>query len=163
VTDLTLELKESTSAAVFDGDEVVYVLRIPVMRIMSINLGVDSRLPAGCTSMGRVLLAALPHDDVVQQLRSVRLTALTPKTVTDSDRLLKMLAQVLLQGWSLVNEEIELGLISLAVLIADRFGRMVAALNVSSGPQLQSAPELQVRYLPALQSVAAEISRVMAA
>ena len=160
--DLTLELKESTSAAVLDGDEVVYVLRVPVKRIMSINLGVGSRLPAWCTSMGRVLLAALPHDEVVPRLRSVRLAALTPKTVTDPDRLLKTLAQVRRQGWALVNEELELGLMSLAVPIPNRSGRVVAALNVSSKPQLQSASELQRRCLPALQSVAAEISRLMA-
>lgn len=160
--DLTLELKESTSAAVLDGDDVVYVLRVPVKRIISINLGVGSRLPAWCTSMGRVLLAALPHDEVERRLKSVALRPLTPKTVTDPERLLRTLAQVSRQGWSLVNEELELGLMSLAVPITDRSGRVVAALNVSSRPQQQSASELQRRCLPPLQSVAMKISRVMA-
>jgi IclR family pca regulon transcriptional regulator len=159
--ELKHTLNESTSAAVLDGDEIVYVLRVPVQKIMSINLGVGSRLPAASTSMGRVLLAQLPEDERERRLAAMPLPALTPKTTTDRDKLLRLLAQVRRQGWALVNEELELGLMSLAVPIHDRAGRVVAAMNVSSRPQRQSATELQKRCLPALQAVAERISAML--
>lgn len=159
--ELTHELTESTSAAVLDGDSVVYLIRVPVKRIMSINLGVGSRLPAWCTSMGRVLLAALPQQELERRVGTMALEPLTPKTLTDPARLLRTVDQVRRQGWALVDEELELGLISLAVPIRDRAHRVVAALNVSSRPQRQSAEEFQRRCLPALQATAAEISRLM--
>jgi IclR family pca regulon transcriptional regulator len=152
--ELTHSLHESTSAAVLDGDQIVYVLRVPMQKIMSLNLGVGSRLPAWCTSMGRVLLASLDEDERERRLRSSVLQPRTPKTVTDPDRLLRTLAQVRRQGWSLVNEELELGLMSLAVPLKDRSGRVMAALNVSSRPQRWSATEMQRQCLPALQSAA---------
>ena len=137
--ELTQTLHESTSAAVLDGDEIVYVLRVPVQKIMSINLGVGSRLPAASTSMGRVLLAHLPEDERERRVAATQLAALTPRTTTDPEKLLRLLAQVRRQGFALVNEELELGLMSLAVPIRDRAGRVVAAVNVSSRPQRQSA------------------------
>ena len=159
--ELTQELKESTSAAVLDGDQIVYVLRVPVQKIISINLGVGSRLPAWSTSMGRVLLANLAEDERERRVRAMPLEPLTPKTTTDPEKLLRTLAQVRRQGWSLVSEELELGLMSLAVPIRDRAGRTVAAINVSSRPQRQSAAEMQRRCLPALQSVAERISAML--
>lgn len=159
--ELTQELMESTSAAVLDGNEIVYVLRVPVHKIMSINLGVGSRLPAYCTSMGRVLMSNLAEDERERRVLAMKLESLAPKTVTDPEKLLRMLAQVRRQGWALVSEELELGLMSLAVPIQDRAGRAVAAINVSSRPQRQSAAEMQRRCLPALQSVAERISAML--
>lgn len=159
--ELTQTLHESTSAAVLDGDEIVYVLRVPVQKIMSINLGVGSRLPAASTSMGRVLLAHLPEDERERRVAATQLAALTPRTTTDPEKLLRLLAQVRRQGFALVNEELELGLMSLAVPIRDRAGRVVAAVNVSSRPQRQSAAEMQRRCLPALQSVAERVSAML--
>ena len=159
--ELTQQLKESTSAAVLDGEQIVYVLRVPVHKIMSINLGVGSRLPAHCTSMGRVLLANLAEDERERRVLAMDLAPLTPKTVTDPEKLLRTLAQVRRQGWSLVSEELELGLMSMAVPIRDRAGRTVAAINVSSRPQQQSAAEMQRRCLPLLQSVAERISAML--
>jgi IclR family pca regulon transcriptional regulator len=146
---------------VLDGDDIVYVLRVPMQRIMSINLGVGSRLPAASTSMGRVLLAALPEDERERRVTAMRLQPATPRTTTDPDKLLRLLVQVRRQGWALVNEELELGLMSLAVPIKDRAGRVVAAVNVSSRPQRQTAAEMQKRCLPALQAVAERISAMM--
>jgi IclR family pca regulon transcriptional regulator len=161
--ELTQALGESTSAAVLDGDEIVYVLRVPMQKIMSINLGIGSRLPAASTSMGRVLLAHLPDHERERRVRAMTLQALTPKSTTDPDKLLRLLAQVRRQGWALVNEELELGLMSLAVPITDRGGRVMAAINVSSRPQRQTAAEMQKRCLPPLQQVAERISALMPA
>lgn len=160
--ELTLTLRESTSAAVLDGDEIVYMLRVPVQKIMSINLGIGSRLPAHCTSMGRVLLASLSEDERERRVRAMTLTAHTSRTITDPDKLLRTLAQVRRQGWALVNEELELGLMSMAVPLRDRSGRTVAAINVSSRPQRQSAAEMQRQFLPALQAVAERLGAMLA-
>lgn len=159
---LAQSLQESTSAAVLDGDQIVYVLRVPAQRIMAVNLGVGSRLPAHCTSMGRVLLADLAEDERERRVRGMALEPLTARTITEPERLLRTLAQVRRQGWAMVNEELELGLMSLAVPLRDRMGRAVAAINVSSRPQRQSASEMQRSVLPALQSVAGRISAMLA-
>lgn len=159
--ELTQEFKESTSAAVLSGDEIVYVLRVPTHKIMSINLGVGSHLPAYCTSMGRVLLAALPEEERERRVAAMTLVARTPRTITDPDELLVTLAKVRRQGWALINEELELGLMSLAVPIRDRAGRTVAAINVSSQPQRMTAATMQRDFLPRLQAVAERISAML--
>ena len=159
--ELTQQLQQSTSAAVLDGDEIVYVLRVPMQKIMSINLGVGSRLPAHATSMGRVLLAGLAEEQREARVAAMALQPLTPRTITDPEKLLRTLSQVRRQGFALVNEELELGLMSLAVPIKDRAGRAVAAINVSSPARRQSAAELQKLALPALQSVAERISAML--
>ena len=129
---------------------------------MSINLGVGSRLPAHCSSMGRVLLAGLPEDERERRVMAMHLTAKTPKTVTDPDRLLSVLGDVRRKGFALVSEELELGLMSLAVPVTDRQGRVVAALNVSTQPQRRTATELREQCLPMLQAVAKRIGETMA-
>lgn len=159
--ELTQQTRESSSASVLDGDQIVYMLRVPAQKIMSINLGVGSRLPAHCTSMGRVLLAGLPDDERVRRVQAMVLAQLTPKTITDTQKLLRTLEQVRRQGWALVNEELELGLMSLAVPLRDRAGRVVAAINLSSRPQQQSAAEMQRRFLPLLQDVAARLGSML--
>src|SRR5690606_15416319 len=128
---LVEELRQSSSVAVLDGDEIVYVLRVPAHRIMSINLGVGSRLPADCTSMGRVLLAGLPDDALRRRIEGMQLVAHTPSTLVDPDALIDEIRQVRVQGWSLVSEELEPGLVSVAAPIRGQNGRVVAALNVS--------------------------------
>ncbi|WP_028996787.1 IclR family transcriptional regulator domain-containing protein [Azohydromonas australica] len=159
--ELTQQLQQSTSAAVLDGEDIVYVLRVPMQKIMSINLGVGSRLPAHATSMGRVLLAGLAEEQREARVAAMALQPLTPRTTTDPEKLLRTLSQVRRQGFALVNEELELGLMSLAVPIKDRAGRAVAAINVSSPARRQSAAELQKLALPALQSVAERISSML--
>lgn len=155
--ELTQTLHESTSAAVLDGDDIVYVLRVPAQKIMSINLGVGSRLPAHSTSLGRVLLAGLPEDERERRVAAMDLSPRTPKSITDPEKLLQTLSQVRRKGWALINEELEVGLISLAVPILDRSGRVVAAINVSSQPQRRNATAMQEQCLPALQAVARRI------
>jgi IclR family pca regulon transcriptional regulator len=91
--DLVDRVHESVSASVLDGSEIVYVLRVPTHRIMTIGLSIGSRLPAYCTSMGRVLLGALPEEELDRTLSGTKLAALTRHTVTDPKQLRKACAR----------------------------------------------------------------------
>ncbi|WP_353171891.1 IclR family transcriptional regulator domain-containing protein [Paracandidimonas soli] len=152
------EVQESSSAAVLDDKEIVYVLRVPTKKIMSITLGIGSRLPAYCSSMGRVLLAGLDDALLEQQLASTELLARTPHTLTDRAALREEILRVRQQGWALINEELEEGLISLAAPIRSRSGHVVAAINVSMHKSRQSAEGMQQHILPKLLATARQIS-----
>ncbi len=156
------EVKESCSAAVLDGTDIVYVLRVHTHKIMSINLGVGSRLPACHTSLGRVLLAGLPDTEVRARLRDSRREALTRHTVTDENALFQRVLQAREQGWSLIDQELEEGLISIAVPLHGRDGRTVAALNISGQANRTSVKVLQDSFLPRLQQASQAISRLLA-
>jgi len=160
---LVREVQESCSAAVLDGHDIVYVLRVPANRILSINLGVGSRLPAYCTSMGRVLLAGLPEAPSAAQLRAMPMQPLTPRTVTDIERLQALLAQVRRQGWALVDEELEPGLISLAAPLYNRAGQVFAAINVSCQRSRRTPTQMKAELLPPLLAAAHAISTLMRA
>ncbi|MDZ4075107.1 MAG: IclR family transcriptional regulator C-terminal domain-containing protein [Hylemonella sp.] len=156
---LVEEVKESCSAAVLEGTDIVYVLRVPTHKIMRNTLGVGSRLPAYCTSLGRVLLADLSEDELVKRLKASRPKALTKHTVTDLEALLAKVQQVRRQGWCLVNQELEEGLISLAAPITNRAGRCIAALNISGQANRTNAKVAQETLLPALLQAARTISQ----
>ncbi|MBI2772766.1 MAG: IclR family transcriptional regulator [Burkholderiales bacterium] len=158
---LVSQVKESCSAAALDGADIVYVLRVPTRKIMSIGLGVGSRLPAYCTSMGRVLLASLPDEEVLRRLQAVPRKALTRHTLTDADVLLGKIHQARRQGWCLVNQELEEGLISVAAPLTNRAGRTIAALNISGQANRTSAKLMQETMLPSLLEAAASISRLL--
>lgn len=158
---LVAEVRESCSVAVLDGTDIVYVLRIPTHKIMSINLGVGSRLPAYCTSLGRVLLGALPDEELVERLKRSDITTRTKYTVTGMKDLLARMEQVRKQGWSMVNQELEEGLVSMSAPITDRAGRTVAALNISGQANRTSAKIMQETMLPQLLSAAKDISRML--
>jgi len=158
---LVQQVQESCSAAVLDATDIVYVMRVPTHKIMRISLGVGSRLPAFCTSMGRLLLADLEPDERRARLEASPLEGFTKHTVTDIDVLLAKVAQARRQGWCLVNQELEEGLISIAAPIVDRAGRTVAALNISGQANRTSAKVMQDSMLPALLAAAREISRLL--
>lgn len=158
---LVEQVKESCSAAVLDGTDIVYVLRVPTHKIMSISLGMGSRLPAYCTSMGRMLLSALPEAELMQCLAASERTARTKHTVTRVEDLVTRIAQVRKQGWSLVNQELEEGLVSMAAPITNRVGDMVAALNISGQANRTSAKAMQEAMLPQLLAAAQAISRML--
>ncbi|MDN8613268.1 IclR family transcriptional regulator [Variovorax ginsengisoli] len=158
---LVQQVQESCSAAVLDATDIVYVLRVPTHKIMRISLGVGSRLPAFCTSMGRLLLADLDEDERRARLEASPREAFTKHTVTDVGALLAKVAQARRQGWCLVNQELEEGLISIAAPIVDRAGRTVAALNISGQANRTSAKVMQDSMLPALLAAAREISRLL--
>lgn len=154
---LVARTHESCSAAVLDGDEVVYVARVPATRIMTISLGLGSRLPAVATSLGRVLLAALPDAELDAFLASARLEPLTPRTITDAAALRTELRRVRAQGWALVDQELELGLRSIAAPVHDRYG-VVAAVNVSAHATRVSLERLRKEFAPLLLDAASHIS-----
>lgn len=146
------ETGESSSAAMMDGDEIVYIARSATRRIMSIGLGVGSRLPAHCTSLGRAILAYQPDDEVEAYLDRVRLEALTPKTITSKTGLREALRTTRAQGYAIIDEELELGLRSIAVPLVQRNGQVTIALNISAQAARVPLAEMETRYLPALRA-----------
>jgi IclR family pca regulon transcriptional regulator len=128
---------------------------------MHISLGVGSRLPAYCTSLGRLLLADLEDDEVRARLEASNIEALTKHTVTDIDALMAKVAQARKQQWCLVNQELEEGLISVAAPIVNKQGQMVAALNISGQANRTSAKVMQETMLPALIDAAKQVSRLL--
>ena len=164
MTKLVNEVKENCSAATLDGPYAVYVVRIRSdERIVDVSRTVGSRIPAYCTSLGGVLLAAELTSVQEKLLNELPKVALTPLTVTDNQALMEILAEVKLQGWALVEEELEVGLCSLAVPVHDRRGQVVAALNISVQASRVSSEELRDRYLNSLRGAATVISRAFAA
>lgn len=160
---LVQKVRESCSAAVLDGTEIVYVLRVPTQKIMAINLSIGSRLPAYCTSMGRVLLAGLDPAEALDILRRSEPKALTPHTETRITRLKAIVEDTRKKGWSLVDQELEEGLISLAVPIVGSSGRTLAAMNVSGQVNRTPAAEMERRFLGPLRDAAQQIATLMAA
>jgi IclR family pca regulon transcriptional regulator len=156
--DLVAHTKESCSISTLDLPDIVYVARVPTRRIMSITLGVGTRLPAHATSMGRVLLAALPDAELDRFLAGRSLERFTEHTITDPGELRKALEVVREQGWALVDQELEMGLRSIAAPITRGAGSTIAALNVSAAAARVSIDELRSRCLPALLETAALIS-----
>jgi IclR family transcriptional regulator, pca regulon regulatory protein len=147
--ELTKQTNESCSAATLDLPDVVYVARVPTSRIMTIALGIGTRLPAHCTSMGRVLLAALSESELEDFLATARLEAYTDRTITEADRLRRTIQAVREQGWALVDQELEIGLRSIAApLRVD--GRTIAAINVSAAAPRVPLEQLRGRFLPEL-------------
>lgn len=152
---LSEETHESSSASLLDGHEIVYIARSAQRRIMSVGLSVGTRLPASCTSMGRVLLAARDPADARARILAGKPRALTPRTVTDPDRLAEILAAVRAQGYCIVDQELELGLISIAMPLINARGEVVAAFNLSGQVQRSSAEEMAERFLPGMRQLQA--------
>jgi IclR family transcriptional regulator, pca regulon regulatory protein len=150
---LSEETHESCSASLLDGHEIVYIARSAQRRIMSVGLSVGSRLPAFCTSMGRVLLAARDPEDARARILAGRPRALTPKTVTDVDALMAILAEVRGQGYAVVDQELELGLISVAMPLRNSRGESVAAFNLSVQVQRASKSEMESSFLPRMRAM----------
>jgi IclR family pca regulon transcriptional regulator len=159
--DLVESLRQSCSAAVLDGDEIVYVLRVPAHKIMSINLGVGSRLPAYCTSMGRVLLSGLSTDVLYSRLAAMERTAYTTNTLTEVDDLMSAIMLVKKQGWAMIEQELEMGLTSIAAPVIDRTGRVVAAVNISGQATPQARGALLESGLPQLLEAVEKINRLV--
>jgi IclR family pca regulon transcriptional regulator len=156
-------LRESCSVAVLDGDDIVYICRSAETRIMSINLLVGTRLPAYCTSMGQVLLAQLAPTALEAYLERVRLVARTERTVTSVAKLRKLLKAVRESGHALLDQELEVGLRSIAVPVRDARGNVVAAMNVSTHAARVSLDEMHRRFLPVLSEGARNLGAVLVA
>ncbi|WP_237154344.1 IclR family transcriptional regulator domain-containing protein [Oryzibacter oryziterrae] len=147
---LSERLNESCSASVRDGDQLVYIARSATRRIVSVGLAVGSRLPLHCTSMGRVLLSGMPRSDMIALLKAEPLRRLTPHTQIDLDAVVAAVDAARSDGYALVDQELEVGLISLAVPVINSSGEVVAALNAGSQASRMSARDMLDKCLAPL-------------
>jgi len=153
---------ESCSLSVLDEGEILYLIRSATSaRIMSVDLRPGSRLPAYCTSMGRVLLAHLAPAELRSYLQRTRLEPHTERTLTSREKLLQVLLAVRRGGYAVVDQELELGLRSIAVPVQDAAGRVVAAMNVSTQAARVNLREMERRFLGPLRSSAAELGLLL--
>ena len=152
--------RHTVNMAVLDGTDIVYIerCRAPGPREIDLNLHVGSRLPAYCTSMGKVLLAFLPPRERNELLDGLALTRRGPNTITAKRRLLKELERVRQTRLAVNNEELAYGLRSIAVPVWSQTGDVVAAINIAVHRSLVSMDELLEDLAPALVSTASEIS-----
>jgi IclR family pca regulon transcriptional regulator len=133
------------------------VARAPSRAILSVTLNVGTRLPAYCTSMGKVLLSGLDDGQLAAFLENADLKANTPKTITDPATLRETVGKVRRDGYAIADEELEPGLRSIAVPIRDGTGRIIAALNVSTQTARFSVAEMKRTILPRLAQAAGRI------
>jgi IclR family transcriptional regulator, pca regulon regulatory protein len=159
--ELFQETRQPAHIAVLDGSDIVYVARRADRSLTSINVFVGARLPAYCTSMGKLLLAYLPPSEVEQRLAGVTLTRHTPNTITSLARLKAELARIRRQGYSSTDQELELGARSVAAPICDASGEVIAAVNVSTLVARVSPEELHQVFLPRLLKAANRISAAL--
>ena len=154
---LSNKLNESFSVATLDGDEIVYIARTQVQRLMSVDLHIGSRLPAFCTSMGRVLIASQPADEVERYLARVELKSYTPRTVNSIEKLRMLLRNVRRNGYAVCDQEYEVGLRSMAVPVYAPSGKVIATVNLSGHAPRMPMMEMQTNFLPYLRAAANEL------
>lgn len=157
---LSDDLGESSSVSILDGAEIVYIARAAQRKVMSISLTPGSRLPAYCTSMGRVLLASL-SDAEVRSLLASPLRARTSHTITDIDTLISKIAQVRTDGFAVIDQEVELGLRSIAVPLFNAHGHIVGALNLGLATHNSDANSLAPKYLDKLLALQRELRQIL--
>jgi IclR family pca regulon transcriptional regulator len=160
--EVSRRIDESCSLAVLDGFDIVYVQRVAVRKVMTITLVIGARLPAYCTSMGRMLLAGLDHEALERWLRGLRPQALTRFTLTDRTELRSAIERVRTQDFAYVEQELQEGLCSVAVAVRDGRGGSVAALNAGMPFRVGARAHALKAVLPALRAGAASIERVLA-
>jgi IclR family pca regulon transcriptional regulator len=156
-------LNVSSSLAVLDNFECVYIVRIPAKRIITSSLKVGSRVPAYATALGKVLLAYLTSEELDRYFRTVSLERLTARTVCSEDKLRRELQRTRDQGWAFADEELVAGRRTIAAPIFDREDRVTAAINVAAGVALISTREMIDEHLPVLLEAARDISRALGA
>ena len=156
---LANELRESCSASVLENENIIYICRAASNRIMRVNLSLGHQLPAFATSMGRVLLSALPERELDFYLENAKREKLTSRTVIDSDELRRIIIQVRKQGWAVNEQELEEGVQSVAVPISTGGNKVIAAINVSAHASRVPIERLINEFLPQLQACAKDIER----
>lgn len=156
---LAEELGESCFAAILDGEDVVYVATAaPTGRLVSIGLAVGSRSPAHCVSTGRILLAALPERMRLKYLDTAKLNRMTANTVTSKVKLRALIEETGAKGWSVCDQELEIGLRSISVPIRDQAGKVLAALNVACPSSRITPEDMHTRVLLKLQETSQNIT-----
>ncbi len=152
---VSTETKEVCSLAILDGEQAIFIARASPARVFSAGIDIGYRLPAFCTSVGRVLLGRLPPGELTAAIGRMNLVAQTPFTVTDKDVLLAAIITDRSKGYSLVDQEAEDGFRSLAVPVRRYDGEIVAAINVGAHVDRISTGEMLDRFLPPLKNAAA--------
>ncbi|WP_200301199.1 IclR family transcriptional regulator domain-containing protein [Streptomyces adelaidensis] len=154
---LVAQVGESSSLCVLDGDDIVYVARVPTSRILTATVTVGTRFPAHVTSVGRVILAQLPDEEIDARLTRADLRPLTRRTLVSPDQLRAELRRVRRQGYAVVDQELEEGLRSVAVPVRDRNGEVVAAVNIPVHAGRNSMESVRRDLLPHLLATVARI------
>jgi IclR family pca regulon transcriptional regulator len=154
---LVQQVRESSSMCVLDGDDIVYVTRVPTSRIMTVTITVGTRFPAHVTSVGRVLISNLPEDEIELRLKRVDLRQVTAKTIVTADRLRTELRRVRDQGYAIVDQELEEGLRSVAAPVRDHTGTVVAAINIAVHASRNSVDSIRRNLVPQLLAAASAI------
>lgn len=162
LNDLSHKLQRPCSAAILDGNEIVYVLYIGRAEFISINVTVGSRLPAYATSIGHVLLSGLPDEELEEFLQSEAFPKLTAFTITDKDALRKAIKKARADGYSLVDQQLEMGLRAIAVPVRGQTGKIVCAIAVSRFNEDVSPQESSEMYLPSMLETAEKVTSVIA-
>jgi IclR family pca regulon transcriptional regulator len=160
--EIAHETGDSAALAVLSGTNVVYVARASARTVTRLEAHVGSQFPAYATSLGRVLLAGLSPESLANYFATAKLESLTPKTVTSRADLERLIAECRRNGYSAVEEELALGVVSIAVPVFDAAGRVVAALNNSSHSRQTTAADLVAKRLTTLQRVSKAITAEMA-
>ena len=156
---LANKLSESVFAAVLEEQNVVYVASAtPPERHVRVSIAVGSRAPAHAVSTGRVLLAALPEAELLEYLDAVSLTKITTNTVTSKVEVRSLIEETRTKGWSIVDQELEIGLRSIAVPIRDKSGQVIAALNVACPSSRISPEDMHTKILLELQAASQDIA-----
>ncbi|SMD11864.1 IclR family transcriptional regulator C-terminal domain-containing protein [Rhizobium sp. RU36D] len=161
LNDLSEQLNESCFAAVLDGDSVIYVARATSNRRVNVGISIGSKVPAHCVSTGRVLLASLSEPDLHRYLDAMTLTRFTANTITSKVQLRSVLEEVRIQGWSIVDQELEIGLRSLSVPVKDGNGQIVAALNVCCPSNRITPDDMRTRVLALTLEAARNITQAL--
>jgi IclR family pca regulon transcriptional regulator len=154
---LVAQVGESSSLCVLDGDDIVYVARVPTSRIMTATITVGTRFPAHVTSVGRVILAQLPDEELDARLARADLRPLTDRTLVSADQLRAELRRVRRQGYAVVDQELEKGLRSVAAPVRDRDGEVVAGVNIPVHAGRNSVESVRRDLLPHLLATVARI------
>lgn len=160
--ELAGKVQETTSASVLDGTDIVFVARVETKRIMSMTLGVGSRLPAWATAMGRVLLADLSPEQLDDFFGRVTMESLNERTITDERRLRDVIGEARANGWTLVDQEVEEGVRSLAVPLRNPGGRAEAAVTVCSHAFRVSVDRILEEFLPLVRETSERVTEDLA-
>jgi len=161
MTALSEEINESVSIAVLDQFQIIYVARVSTKRIMRNGLALGSRLPALTTSMGRMIIADLPVNERAALVKICPVPKMTNKTITNRSSLLKILEDIHVRGWALLDQELEEGVRSIAAPIRDKRGNTIAAVNIGTQIGRTTMKKLNEDFLPLLIETASSISSDM--
>lgn len=158
---LAEQVNESCSMSVLDGNDIVYVARVQTNRIMTLSLGIGTRLPVYATSMGRVLLSSLSDRELNDFMKDIKPEKLTENTITDTKQLIERIQMVKERGWAVADQELEIGVRSIACPIKDKNGKTIAALNISGHASRVSKDEMVEKFLPHLKKTVSQIENAI--